>query len=285
MSEQKQATEFQPAVPYLPTAIFGTEPGSWNYTLNSLMRPGFETNNRAYFDGKWQEEIARNALLGLGVGAGATGLYHMARKYLAQPASKKHRDFHGGPVSSDDEKKAADGPSAWSDPNYDGGSNVLGLPINLRAGAAVMGPVIAGLAGSQLVNNYVRDKKRQEAQKKIEEAKRVYEDALIGKTASHMDKAFDQYEEKKAGLGQGFGVLQGVSTLALGGLGAKLMYDMTRSRSQSEALRKAQDARARMSALPPLWVTPDAAIAIKKKKEQAESAPQEENEQRKAATA
>lgn len=277
MREQKQATEFNTA---------GGDPGSWSYTLNSWFRPGFESQNRQYFDEKWNEEIARNALLGLGVGAGATGLYHLARKYMARPASNKHRDFHGGPVQANEEK-TANGPSAWQDPNWDGGTSILGLPINLRSGAAVVAPVLAGLAGSQMVNNYVRTKKREEAQKKVDEAKQMYEAALVGKTAEALDKAFDQYSEKKASVlndvGKGFGTLQGVATLAMGGLGAKLMYDMTRARSQSEALRKAQDARARMSALPPMWVTPDAAIAIKKKKEMA--AQQEDESQRKAATA
>lgn len=269
-----------------------------------------------YFDQRWPIATAQNLLTGLGLGAGATGLYHLVRHFTAKKPATAHTKFYGGPKNTEEaadnkEKKAADpvpapvpqppaGPSVWADERL--------LPQFLWGGLAnTAGVPLAAMGGMYLMNKLVNRNKHKEYEKKIQDAQQEYESALQGKTAA-LASVYDANQEKIAANGwldflgksvqdSGIGDVPYWSYIndalkrynwyagAAGGLSAALggsvVYDITKQRSQAAAIRRAQEARARMAALPPMWITPEEIPAFKNRKAQNEI----EEEPRKVASA
>ena len=186
-------------------------------------------------------------------------------------------------------------PPVWHDPRPGVAGTWMGL-------GNIAGGILSGMGGAYLMNKLVRSNKRKNYDEDIEAARQEYERALHEKISS-LHAVYDAHHEKiaegnnnwLAGIGNFLtqklpylpGVnqaLKGYNTYATGAgalsaaLAGKLVYDLTRQRSNAEVLRRAQDARARLSSLPPLWVTPDDVVSAPR--EQEVSAPR-----RKAASA
>lgn len=286
MTTEKQSTDY-------PASFVGKNYGNMN--------PAEQQTSDAYFDERWPLFTTRNLLAAAGVGAGARGLYHLIRHFSAAKPSTAHQNFYAGPKAFAEtkknkkpEEKAAEAapavspapaqtqPPVWHDPRpgvagtWMGLGNIAGIPL-------------ATLGGAYLMDKFVRMNKHKKYEEEIEAARREYENALGAKVAT-LHAVYAANREKIAeNNGTGFlagasdfltkrlpymgGVnqaLKGYNTYATGAAGlsaalaGKIVYDLTRQRSQAEALRRAQDARARLSALPPLWVTPDDVVADNK---------------------
>lgn len=262
-----------------------------------------------YFSDRWPAETAKNLLLATGLGAGATGLYHAYRSLTAPKPKKKHTKFYPGPQPAEEEKEKKawsdtnpppPGTSVWADPGFIR-PLLYGGVLNIAGGS------LAAMGGAHLMNKLVRSNKKEKYQEQIDEARKMYEDALRGEKTAALNAAFTEYTkrdiEKKADLGEmlgnvGTGLWNGISNAYLnirnhehsplayfnrgygnyagatmglsGALGAALAYDFAKQRTQAAAMQRAQEARARMSALPPMWVEPDAAVLMKRKQRQAE---------------
>lgn len=185
---------------------------------------------------------------------------------------------------------AAVQPPAWHDQRPGIAGTWMGLG-NIAGGA------LATVGGAYLMDKLVNMNKRKKYEEEVEAARREYEHAL-GEKIGMLHEVYDANREKIAesnmvgsaanaivdGLGRAGNwvtnrlpyldginpLLKGYNTYATGAAGlsaamaGKIVHDLTRQRSQAEVLRRAQDARARMSALPPLWVTPDDVVADNK---------------------
>lgn len=281
MSSEKQSVQY---VPY-----------SGNIFAASNAEP--RAINDAYFDNQWKLFTAANLLGAAGVGAGATGLYRLLRHVSAENPKTKHQNFYAGPKTNAPEKQQAveektaetnAGPSVFSD--YDplrtalwgGVGNMAGIPL-------------AGLAGHYAMKKLLNSRKKQKYEEQIAAARQEYERALSGKTAA-LAEVYDAHREKISAdtwsnylseipgwpvVNQAlrtYGTYAGGAGTLSAALAGKLVFDLTRQKSQAAALRRAQEARARISALPPLWVTPDDVVTAK------QQSPQVEDEQRKAAS-
>lgn len=260
-------------------------------------------NNDAYFDQVWPMLTTRNLLGGAGVGAGAVGLWHLLKHFTSQKPSSAHTNFYAGPKSFPADKKKqeektaeAPAPAAPAAPSPFWGDQ-RPLTAGVWTGLNIAGVPLSILGGAYLAKRVLKENKQKQYQAQIEAARQEYERALGEKTAT-LKELYAANREKIAEGERTWGgfagdflkditynqyvnpLLKGYNAYAVGAgglsaaLAGKIVYDLTRQRSQAEMLRRAQDARARMSALPPMWVTPDDVI-----KQPAES------EQRKAASA
>lgn len=277
----------------------------------NVMTPMERQTSDAYFDERWPLFTTRNLLAAAGIGAGARGLYHVIRHFAAQKPSSAHQNFYGGPKSFADAKKkqpkekvaettpvapatpaTPPQPPVWHDPRPGVAGTWMGL-------GNVAGGALATVGGAYLMDKLVRMNKHKKYQEEIDAARREYENAL-GEKVGMLHEVYDANQEKIAeNNGAGWinsigdfvtnrlpympGVnqaLKGYNTYATGAAGlsaalaGKIVYDLTRQRSQAEVLRRAQDARARMSSLPPLWVTPDDVVADNKEEPVETEAPQ-----------
>lgn len=280
MSTEKQSKDF-------PQSLVGVNYGN--------MDPAAQAAYGAYFDERWPLFTARNLLAAAGAGAGARGLYHLIRHFTAEKPSTSHQSFYAGPKTfaapkkkPQEEKVAEVAPAApaapvqppvWQDQRPGVSGTWMGL-------GGVAGIPLATVGGAYLMDKLVRMNKNKKHEEEVEAARREYENAL-GEKVGTLHEVYDANREKIAedngagGWMNGVGnflsrlpynsfvnpVLQGYNTYATGAAGlsaalaGKIVYDLTRQRSQAEVLRRAQDARARMSALPPLWVTPDDVVS------------------------
>jgi hypothetical protein len=244
------------------------EPKGWIFE-----DPAVAANNAQYFAHLWPRFTANNLVNSFGVGAGVAGLGHLLSKLTSSKPKKKHQGTAGSPVEANDVKIAADGPSPFADTsalNWStwGAANVVGVPA-------------AGIAGAYLMNKLVKSRKKQQEQARIDAAREEYERALGVKTAE-LDALYggavtpDQQIKQSwspfnipMDVLRGYGLYAGTTALGAGGVAAKLMYDMQRQRSNATVLQKAREAKARLSSLPPMWVTPDDIISLRDKKKQA----------------
>jgi hypothetical protein len=254
--------------------------GKWNATLPP----------QQYYDDRWNPETAKNLLMSFGLGAGATGLYHAFHGLTSKTPKKKHDKFYPGPQQPKEEKKAQSpaSPSVWSDPTLYGNFLNAGLLNNA-------GSVLAAAGGAHLMNKAVKQNKKQKYEAQIEEARKMYEESLHGQKVAALHKFFADYSalpaEKRAiweALGKAYdstirtdyspitmfnrayGQYAGTAAGLAGALGAGLAYDFGKQRTQGAAIQRAQEARARMSALPPMWVEPDAAVLMKRRQQRAQ---------------
>lgn len=280
------------AVPLNPAGA-STNPGTQAYA-----RAAEQKDNTAWAtrNGK---DIFNYAAGGLGIGAGATGLYYLLQAAQnGMKAPKKRLANPSAPYSDEEEKEALDlGAMAGNavksvgmipqrlaaraptgaDPNPLRGA--LATTLGLAGG-------VAGLyGGNQLVNSIMENKQTTDAEDEVEDAKKHYYDVLTGanKRAAALDTAYTEYAGKKAnllppgawdtintvGMGLPNELVRGYSTTALlsmlaaGGVGAKYMYDRTRDRSKSQNLAKARAHIARMSGTPSVWVDPSELAQVK----------------------
>jgi hypothetical protein len=297
MPTEKQSNEF-------PQSLVGKNYGQ--------MDPAAQGAVNAYFDERWPLFTARNLLAAAGAGAGARGLYHLIRHFTAEKPTTAHQNFYAGPKSfsapkkkPQEEKMAENAPAApaapvsppvWDDPRPGVAGTWLGMG-NIAGGA------LATVGGAYLMDKLVRMNKNKKYEEEVAAARREYENAL-GEKVGTLHEVYDANREKIAedngtgnwlsGAISGAGdfltkrlpympvvnpLLKGYNTYATGAAGlsaalaGKIVYDLTRQRSQAEVLRRAQDARARMASLPPLWVTPDDVVSSKQEEQVETEAP------------
>lgn len=162
-------------------------------------------------------------------------------------------------------------------------------PQNTRDALSTTAALSAGLAGlyggGKLVNNIVAHKDKKDAQDDVEEARKQYYAILSGqnKSAAVLDSAFDKLATTAGFLDsviptvlhtatttvpRGLITAQLLASLGAAGIGAKYMYDRTAARTRGENTAKAQESRARMRALPSVYVDPDELARVKQLAEQ-----------------
>jgi hypothetical protein len=154
--------------------------------------------------------------------------------------------------------------------------------------AAVLGASGLGIYGGSKIINAIEDQKQKEEQEDmVEEAKKEYQRALMGKKyAAAFETAFNAFAEKQSewtaadiarapldllsGIGHRIGIgdlaasAYATGTLGAGALAGKMTYDWTRARSKDKALEKARKSRARIEGAAPLYIDPEQLVAIKK---------------------
>jgi hypothetical protein len=136
------------------------------------------------------------------------------------------------------------------------------------------------------MQSIAKKQRKEELQDTVEEAKKEYQRALLGKrAAADLDAAFNLLQKTADGesmlpaavrpvvslldLAQaplkGLGLHQAywMANAGLGALSAKMVYDWTRERGKDKALEDAQKARARLAGAPSIYVDPEQLAKIK----------------------
>lgn len=282
----------QAETPYIPPPI--------------VQPPEVMANNDRHFRERWMQVTPQNLLTAFGLGAGAYGLSHLLGRLTASKPKKKHEQFSGSPVAADGGVKlAADPVPAPVVPPLLNDSNPVQL--GLGVGVNTVGSVLAGIGGWAAMSKLVNARKKQERQAEIDAARDAYERELGVKVAA-LDALWANGATQKVagnwgniveylkswapgvsapvssdygmasqairlpginGLLGGYGMYAGVTGLAGAAAAAPFVYDLTKRKSNAGAIQKAREARARLSTLPPMWVTPDDIIALRDKNKQA----------------
>lgn len=237
---------------------------------------------------------------GLGVGILATRL-HQILANLNKP-KEKHTKFAPGAHPVDDDEKIAE--TNWSDSIAQSIGSVLSAPVApaelprgadavpwsdgqkaVRVPAALATAGLSLLAGHKLMDSIYAKKKKEELNANVQDAKKEYERALMGKRGSvELDRAFEKISGDRSWgeyiAGKATEVaktpFQIVNTIPYaremywtGLLGSslaagKMTYDWTRERSRDKAIERARRARARMAGTAPVYVDPEQLVAVKK---------------------
>jgi hypothetical protein len=233
------------------------------------------------------DAVVRAALGGLGLGVSGSRLYHLIQT-MNKP-KETHTKFGPGAKTVDDSEKIAESlvdtlRQLYASTTHGIGKAVSGVHPTLAVPATI-GAAVTGLYGGSSLINSIEDKKRKEEQADmVEDAKKDYQRALMGKKhAAAFDEAFTACTEKKAlnlvdllvrapldGLsaipwaGPTAASAYATGTLGAGALASKMTYDWTRARSKDKALEKARKSRARIEGAAPLYIDPEQLAAIKK---------------------
>jgi hypothetical protein len=237
------------------------------------------------------DAVIRATLGGLGLGVSGSRLYHLIQS-MNKP-KETYTKFGPGAKTVDDSEKIEKISASLVDTLrqlYANTTNSVGKAVNdlhpSLAFPATLGATGLGLYGGASLINSIEDKKRKEEQTDmVEDAKKDYQRALMGKKhAAAFDEAFTACTEKKArntnlvdllvrmplnalSVLPGGGVLApayATGTLGAGALAGKMTYDWTRARSKDKALEKARKSRARIEGAAPLYIDPEQLAAIKK---------------------
>lgn len=245
--------------------------------------------------------IVQYGIGGLGVGAGAAGLYHLLG--AVNKAKPKYKKVGPGPQTVDEEEKLAADPTPASAYSLDSLLSEIGKRIpkgyfnmpNLggagikdydpgRQGwttAAILGTTGLGLyGGASLVNSLAEKKKQEDMKEDVADAKAQYQRALFGKSAEALDAAFAKFQkvsEEQPGSSAGdllnapYAVMARAgmwgpyltAVLGSGALAGKLTYDWTRTRGRDKALQAAQKSRARLNGVAPVYIDPEQMASLK----------------------
>lgn len=228
------------------------------------------------------------ALGGLGAGIVLTRLQQVLSG--ANKPKPQYTKFGPGPHDVDDEEKIA---------NDDLYTKIVSAPGRLIQGMSGdpkqqewLTPMLLTGAGAGLYSGYsimsqiAEQKRKADLKAKVEEAKKQYQKALMGKkVAADLDAAFGIIEKSaKDGdstaadtaawlANKAFDPLRASGAMpwylagavvAPGLLSAKMMYDWTRARSKDKALADARKTRARLAGSAPIYVDPEQLAAIKR---------------------
>jgi hypothetical protein len=232
------------------------------------------------------DAVVRAALGGLGLGVSGSRLYHLIQT-MNKP-KETHTKFGPGAKTVDDSEKIAESlvdtlRQLYANTTHGIGKAVSGIHPTLAVPATI-GAAVTGLYGGSSLINSIEDKKRKEEQADmVEDAKKDYQRALMGKKhAAAFDAAFTACTEKNAlnlvdllvrdplnalqllPYGDAAASMYATGTLGAGALAGKMTYDWTRARSKDKALEKARKSRARIEGAAPLYIDPEQLAAIKK---------------------
>ena len=140
-------------------------------------------------------QILKFTLAGAGLGLGGSRLYH-GISALNKP-KQKYKKFGPGAKDVDDDEKIAE---SLADTLVSAPgkliNNVFKDKVNRDAAAFVSTLGGAGLGiygGSQLMNALMARKKKEELEEQVEDAKKEYQKALMGKRAASLDEAFNKF--------------------------------------------------------------------------------------------
>ena len=170
-----------------------------------------------------------------------------------------------------------------------------------RQAANIIAAMGGGYGGMQLVNSMSADKRKKDIEDEVDTARRAYFSALTGKEAAALDDVYNCVKktaeentwsnllprmEQGLGLSKpgGSGALENagiaaartaqetgnnawtaalLTALGTGALGAKYMYDQTKTRTQSENLIRARNSKARLQMLNQTpYIDPDELAAL-----------------------
>jgi hypothetical protein len=125
-----------------------------------------------------------------------------------------------------------------------------------------------GYVGLKAVNNVADTQRHDDSKADVETARKEYFDALTGKSAKHLDVAFEQLQKQaeepgllasllssldRSAPGKAFGSYvatpAALTALGTGLVGGTYMYNQVKDRTKSENLRRAAAARARLAGL------------------------------------
>lgn len=247
----------------------------------------------ADFQRFWGDRILRTGIGAFGAAAGATGLYHLARRLSS--ALRQEDD-----ETTDEPSEPAEKTSGVYDDIATGVGKVLPdsvvsvlspftptvkrpntfdpnvLRSSFGTGATLGAGALGAYGGYKLIKMLNDRYKQKERDSEVEDAEKEYYAALTGKNdAQSLDGVYDKAAalatEKKAGIGDTLSSLWDVTKrvpsavggayvatgLGLGGLAAKLMYDRARDRSRAKAVEEAAKSRARIAGILPTYVDPD----------------------------
>lgn len=235
---------------------------------------------------------------GLGAGILATRLHQILSR-LNKPDEKYTKFGPGAQTVDESEKIAGEQPGMIDQVAETVGRTVLSPldPATVQPGAtkaewsnqqqAFRTPIVLGTAavgvtlGHQLMKRLYDKKKKEELNDTVQQAKKEYERALMGKRgAAELDRAFEKAASGSWLTGAAtwtarkpFDLLfatpmlrEGYLTGLLGStaLAGKMTYDWTRERSRDKAIERARRARARMAGTAPVYVDPEQLVAVKK---------------------
>lgn len=167
-----------------------------------------------------------------------------------------------------------------------------------RTAANYLAAIGGGMGGAALIGSIRDSKKKRDLEDEVEDARKEYFEALTGKTAAALDALYEKHAEgattespwydrwnpfmwnwgnvahnaqQTANTVQNVGErgAEGlwaaalISALGSGAIGAKYMYDQTKSRTQADNLNKAQKSRARLRSIQQTpWVDPEELASI-----------------------
>lgn len=233
---------------------------------------------------------------GLGAGVALTRLQQLLSS--ANKPDIKYKKFVPGTNVDDEEEKLAGSVTAAPTPGLI--NSVVSAPGNfvhaiaddqtnrdtLKAVLMLGGSTLGLYGGHRLMQQIAQKQHKEELQDTVEDAKKEYQRALLGKRASaDLDAAFSVFEKtannesalpaavqplvsildgaqwplKATGLHQAYWM----ANAGLGALSAKMVYDWTRERGKDKALAEAQKARARLAGSPAIYVDPEQLAKIK----------------------
>jgi hypothetical protein len=142
-------------------------------------------------------DILKYTLAGAGLGLGGTRLYHMISS-MNKP-KPKYTKFGPGSKGVDDDEKIAE---ALVDQIVSAPgkliNNAFSNPANREAArvVATMGGTGLGMYGGiKLMNALMARKKKEELDEQVEDAKKEYQRALMGKSAAVLDEAFNKFTD------------------------------------------------------------------------------------------
>jgi hypothetical protein len=238
------------------------------------------------------DAVIRATLGGLGLGVSGSRLYHLIQ--TVNKPKDTHTKFGPGAKTIDDSEKIEKISASLVDTLrqlYASTTHGIGKAISdvhpTLAFPATLGATGLGLYGGASLINSIEDKKRKEEQTDmVEDAKKDYQRALMGKKhAAAFEEAFTACTEKNARNtnlvdllvraplnalqmlpygGDTAAAAYATGTLGAGALAGKMTYDWTRARGKDKALEKARKSRARIEGAAPLYVDPEQLAAIKK---------------------
>jgi hypothetical protein len=232
---------------------------------------------------------------GLGAGVALTRLQQLLSS--ANKPDIKYKKFISGPQDVDETEKFSAAPAAPTPGILNSVVSAPGNFINAMADdpenrkswltALMLGGSGLGLyGGHKLMQQIAQKQHKEELQDTVEDAKKEYQRALIGKRASaDLEAAFNLFEKAAAGESMLPAALQPVVSIldtaqwplkrtglhqaywmanaGLGALSAKMVYDWTRERGKDKALAEAQKARARLAGAPSIYIDPEQLAKIK----------------------
>ena len=249
------------------------------------------------------KELLQSALLGAGVTAGGASLYHLLNglqsarvpellrnespvalkpKMPAVRKKKKPALKVAGELAASLNHSAAQ----LVDKVLTGAGNLL--PKNLpafnfsasqppasptiwhegyRNTANVLAAGLGGYGGLKLVSGFADQKKKEDLEQEVDNARKEYFAALTGKQAEMLDAAYDELEKTSSTMGgQAFSAAL-LAALGSGAVGATYMYNQTKARSKAENVQRAAAARGRLRGLQQTpWVDPEQLAALAQNK-------------------
>jgi hypothetical protein len=126
-----------------------------------------------------------------------------------------------------------------------------------RNTANLLAAGLGGYGGLKLVSTLADQKKKDDLEHEVDNARKEYFAALTGKQAAILDAAYDELEKTSTVPGQVWTTAL-LAALGSGSIGATYMYNQTKARSKAENVQRAAAARARLRGLQQTpWVDPE----------------------------